>query len=106
MIDFSNYNVVMRRKQINESWLLCNPDISSSVMLQTNHALLEEIKEINRGLIDTVVDISAEDVDPAAASTASEGADGTVVKCSFSAVALGPNLKSQYASAQMVHIVS
>lgn len=69
--------------------------------IETNHALLEEIKEINRGLIDTVVDISEEDVDPAAASAASEGADGTVVKCSFSAVALGPNLKSQYASAQM-----
>ncbi|CAH1427619.1 unnamed protein product [Lactuca virosa] len=65
--------------------------------IETNHSLLEEIKDINRGLIDTVVDISfsAEDVDPAAASK------GTVVKCSFSAGALGPNLKSQYASAQM-----
>lgn len=72
------------------------------LLLQTNHALLEEIKEINRGLIDTVVDVSEEDVDPAAAS---EGGDGTVVKCSFSAVALGPNLKSQYASAQMVCLV-
>ena len=68
-------------------------------LLQTNHALLEEIKEINQGLIDTVVDIGEEDNDPAAAS---EGGDGTVVKCSFCAVALGPNLKSQYASAQMV----
>ncbi|KVH91385.1 Coactivator CBP, KIX domain-containing protein [Cynara cardunculus var. scolymus] len=66
--------------------------------IETNHALLEEIKEINQGLIDTVVDISEEDNDPAAAS---EGGDGTVVKCSFCAVALGPNLKSQYASAQM-----
>ncbi|KAI3692446.1 hypothetical protein L6452_32262 [Arctium lappa] len=66
--------------------------------IETNHALLEEIKEINQGLIDTVVDISEEDIDPAAAS---EGGDGTVVKCSFCAVALGPNLKSQYASAQM-----
>lgn len=63
--------------------------------IETNHALMEEIKEINRGLIDTVVGISEEDVDPAAAS------EGTVLKCSFSAVALGPNLKSQYASAQM-----
>lgn len=72
------------------------------LLLQTNHALLEEIKEINRGLIDTVVDISEEDADPAAASATSEGGDGIVVKCSFSAVALGPNLKSQYASAQMV----
>ncbi|KAI7747012.1 hypothetical protein M8C21_009890 [Ambrosia artemisiifolia] len=58
-------------------------------------------EEINRGLIDTVVSISEEDVDPAAASAVSEGGDGTVITCSFSAVALGPNLKSQYASAQM-----
>lgn len=72
------------------------------LVLQTNHALLEEIKEINRGLIDTVVAVSEEDADPAASTAASEGGDGTVVKCSFSAVALGPNLKSQYASAQMV----
>ncbi|KAL7598491.1 hypothetical protein Lser_V15G22605 [Lactuca serriola] len=57
--------------------------------IETNHSLLDEIKEINRGLIDTAVDISVEDV------------DGTVVKCSFNAVALGSNLKSQYASAQM-----
>jgi hypothetical protein len=32
-------------------------------LLQVNHALLEEIREINQGLIDTVVDISDEDVD-------------------------------------------
>ncbi|MFS7928575.1 putative coactivator CBP, KIX domain superfamily, mediator complex subunit 15, KIX [Helianthus anomalus] len=69
--------------------------------IESNHALLEEIKEINRGLIDTVVSISEEDVDPAAASSVSDGGDGTVITCSFSAVALGPNLKSQYASAQM-----
>ncbi|KAI7756581.1 hypothetical protein M8C21_009891 [Ambrosia artemisiifolia] len=66
-----------------------------------SNPLLEEIKEINRGLIDTVVSIPEEDVDPAAASAVSEGGDGTIITCSFSAVALGPNLKSQYASAQM-----
>ncbi|GKB47229.1 NB-ARC domains-containing protein [Tanacetum coccineum] len=71
--------------------------------LETNHGLLEEIKKINGELIDTVVNISEEDVDQAAAS---EGGDGTVVKCSFSAVALGLNLKSQYASAQMSPIQS
>ncbi|XP_071741694.1 mediator of RNA polymerase II transcription subunit 15a-like [Rutidosis leptorrhynchoides] len=69
--------------------------------IQVNHALLEEIKEINRGLIDTVVSISEEDADPAAASAGLEGGDGTMVKCSFTGVALGPNLKSQYTSAQM-----
>lgn len=70
--------------------------------IEVNHALLEEIREINQRLIDTVVDISHEDVDPAAAAAAAaEGGEGTIVKCSFSAVALSPNLKSQYTSTQM-----
>lgn len=72
-------------------------------MLQANHALLEEIREINQRLIDTVVDINDEDVDPAAAAVFG-GAEGTVVKCSYSAVALSPSLKSQYASVQMVSL--
>ena len=64
---------------------------------------MEEIREINQQLIDTVVDISHEDIDPAAAAAAAaEGGEGTIVKCCFSAVALSANLKSQYASAQMV----
>ncbi|MFQ6638999.1 hypothetical protein Gotur_016886 [Gossypium turneri] len=66
-----------------------------------NHALLEEIREINQQLIDTVVDISDEDVDPGTVATAAGGGEGTVVKCSFNAVALSSNLKSQYMSAQM-----
>lgn len=68
---------------------------------EVNHALLEEIREINQRLIDTVVDVIDEDVDPTATAAATEGGEGTIVKCSFSAVALSPNLKSQYASAQM-----
>lgn len=71
-------------------------------MLQANHALLEEIREINQRLIDTVVDISDEDVDQTAAAAVADGGEGTIVKCSFSAVALCPSLKSQYSSAQMV----
>uniref|UniRef100_A0A2P2MQJ5 Transcription cofactor n=1 Tax=Rhizophora mucronata TaxID=61149 RepID=A0A2P2MQJ5_RHIMU len=70
--------------------------------IEVNQALLEEIREINQRLIDTVIDISDEDVDPStAAAAAAEGGEGTIVKCSFIAVALSPNLKSQYASAQM-----
>ncbi|KAK5830929.1 hypothetical protein PVK06_014724 [Gossypium arboreum] len=69
--------------------------------IEANHALLEEIREINQQLIDTVVDISDEDVDPGMVATAAEGGEGTVVKCSFNAVALSSNLKSQYMSAQM-----
>ncbi|XP_076952488.1 mediator of RNA polymerase II transcription subunit 15a-like [Bidens hawaiensis] len=104
-------NVVSSAGSVNDSFKQLNVETSeldstaSSAVkrprTETNHALLEEIRDINRGLIDTVVAVSDEDVDPAAATAASEGGDGTVVKCSFSAVALGPNLKSQYASAQM-----
>ncbi|XP_058105043.1 mediator of RNA polymerase II transcription subunit 15a-like [Magnolia sinica] len=66
--------------------------------VEVNHALLEEIRVINQRLIDTVVEICDKDVDSNAA--AAEG-EGTVVKCSFCAVALCSNLKSQYDSAQM-----
>ncbi|KAL7120166.1 hypothetical protein ACP275_02G106900 [Erythranthe tilingii] len=69
--------------------------------VQANHALEEELREINQRLIDTIVYISEDDVDPTAVAAAAEGGEGTIVKCSFSAVALSPNLKSQYASAQM-----
>ncbi|KAK4267593.1 hypothetical protein QN277_024353 [Acacia crassicarpa] len=69
--------------------------------IKANHFLLEEIRQINQRLIDTVVDISDEDVDPTVAAAAAEGSEGTIVKCSFNAVALSSSLKSQYASAQM-----
>ncbi|GMH15465.1 hypothetical protein Nepgr_017306 [Nepenthes gracilis] len=66
---------------------------------EANHALLEEIRQINERLIDTVVCISDEEVDPTTATA--EGKEGTIVKCSFTAVAVSPDLKSQYASDQM-----
>uniref|UniRef100_A0A803MMR0 Mediator complex subunit 15 KIX domain-containing protein n=1 Tax=Chenopodium quinoa TaxID=63459 RepID=A0A803MMR0_CHEQI len=69
--------------------------------LEVNHALLEEIREINDRLIDTIVDVSDEDMDPSVAASASEGSEGTIVRCSFSAVSLSPDLKSHYTSAQM-----
>ncbi|XP_038993346.1 mediator of RNA polymerase II transcription subunit 15a-like isoform X2 [Hibiscus syriacus] len=69
--------------------------------IEANHALLEEIREINQQLIDTVVDTSDEDVDSGAVAATAEGGSGTIVKCSFSAVALSSNLKSMYMSAQM-----
>lgn len=68
---------------------------------EANQALLEEIKEINSRLIDTVVEFSDEDADPTAMAAAKEGGEGIIVKCSYSAVALSPNLKSQYVSSQM-----
>ncbi|KAK4476686.1 hypothetical protein RD792_015846 [Penstemon davidsonii] len=68
---------------------------------EANHALEEELREINQRLIDTVVYISEDDIDPTVVAAAGEGGEGIIVKCSFSAVALSPNLKSQYSSAQM-----
>ncbi|AES86535.1 putative coactivator CBP, KIX domain-containing protein [Medicago truncatula] len=68
---------------------------------EVNHALLEELQQINRRLIDTIVDISTEDVDStAAAAAAAEWVHGTIVKCSFIPVSLSPSLKSQYVSLQ------
>ncbi|XP_042426453.1 mediator of RNA polymerase II transcription subunit 15a-like isoform X2 [Zingiber officinale] len=61
---------------------------------EVNHALIEEIREINQWLIVTVVNISEEGTD--SISAASEG-EGTIVKCFFNAVALCPDLKSQFA---------
>ncbi|GAU27829.1 hypothetical protein TSUD_114090 [Trifolium subterraneum] len=69
--------------------------------IEANHALMEEIREVNQRLIDTVVSISDEEVNPTAAAAAAEGAEGTIVKCSYIAVALSPSLKALYASAQM-----
>ncbi|KAE9616109.1 hypothetical protein Lal_00017762 [Lupinus albus] len=100
-------NVVSSAGSVNDSIIetseLESTATSSIKKLKTeaNHTLLEEIREINNQLIDTVVEISDEDVDPTAAAAAAEGAEGTIVKCSFRAVALSPTLKSQYASVQM-----
>ncbi|CAH9099907.1 unnamed protein product [Cuscuta epithymum] len=77
---------------------------SSIQKLKVNHALIEEIREINQRLIDTVVEISDE---PSVLASATDGGEGgTMVKCSFMAVALSPNLKSQCALAQMSPIQS
>ncbi|XVE89026.1 hypothetical protein DITRI_Ditri19aG0116900 [Diplodiscus trichospermus] len=105
-------NVVSSAGSVNDSFKLLTGSETSDMestatssvkrpRIEANHALLEEIREINRRLIDTVVDISDEDVDPGAAAATAEGGEGTIVKCSFSAVALSSNLKSQYMSAQM-----
>ncbi|KAJ0970363.1 hypothetical protein J5N97_023240 [Dioscorea zingiberensis] len=71
--------------------------------VEVNHALLEEIRETNQQLIDTVVAITDEDVD--SVSAAAGGYGGTVVKCSFRGVALNSSLKSLFASAQVSPIL-
>ncbi|GJY22499.1 hypothetical protein Tco_0396157 [Tanacetum coccineum] len=96
----------MKRRIANESFMQLNCLEASQMestgthtikrpRMERNHALLEEIKIINQGLIDTVVDISERDADPPAVS---ELCEGTIVKCSYCPVALGPHLKLQYAS--------
>ncbi|KAM1877825.1 hypothetical protein TB2_039837 [Malus domestica] len=64
-------------------------------MLQVNQTLLEEITAINYQLIDTVLDISDEDTPPTVVSAQFRGGQGTIVRCSFIAVSISPNLKSQ-----------
>lgn len=51
-----------------------------------------------------MLEISDEGVDASVLAATTDGSGGTTVKCSFSAVSLSPNLKSQYASAQMVSL--
>ncbi|RVX21433.1 Mediator of RNA polymerase II transcription subunit 15a [Vitis vinifera] len=74
-------------------------------MFQANHVLLEEIREINQRLVDTVVDLSDEDITENAAIAATEGGEGTIVKCSFSTVVAYSNSKSHQASAKVMPIL-
>jgi PAX-interacting protein 1 len=60
---------------------------------------MEEIQEINQQLIDTELHVSEDDAE---SFTTSEGCKGTVIRCTFTAVAVCPSLKSVFASAQMV----
>ncbi|KAH7669703.1 Kix domain of CBP (creb binding protein) [Dioscorea alata] len=61
-----------------------------------------EIKEINKRLIDTVVSVSEEEVDHIAA----RAAEGMVVSFAFIAVSISPNLISKLASQRMTPIMS
>lgn len=65
---------------------------------------MEEIKEINQRLIDTVVEISDDEDadDPSEGATACKGCEGTTVRFLFKAVSLGPSLKAHLLSTQMV----
>ncbi|XP_068328471.1 mediator of RNA polymerase II transcription subunit 15a-like [Pyrus communis] len=63
--------------------------------IEVNQTLLEEITAINHQLIDTVLDISDEDTPPTVVSAQFRGGQGTIVRCSFIAVSISPNLKSQ-----------
>ncbi|KAF8054745.1 hypothetical protein N665_1318s0014 [Sinapis alba] len=77
--------------------------VGKKARTETEHTLLEEIKEINQRLIDTVVEISDDEnaTDPNEGATASKGCEGTTVRFSFTAVSLSPALKAHLSSTQM-----
>ncbi|KAH7864763.1 hypothetical protein Vadar_033506 [Vaccinium darrowii] len=62
--------------------------------------LSHEIREINQRLIDTVVDIN-EEVDSTCGIPETEGSHGTIVRCSFNAVTVNPDMTSIHVSAVM-----
>ncbi|XP_013691884.2 mediator of RNA polymerase II transcription subunit 15a isoform X4 [Brassica napus] len=82
--------------------------VGKKARTETEHALLEEIKEINQRLIDTVVEISDDEdaADSSEGATASKGCEGTTVRVSFIAVSLSPALKAHLSSTQMSPIQS
>ncbi|CAL9215154.1 unnamed protein product [Arabidopsis halleri] len=92
---------------------LVTSDMDSSVTCggkkartETEHALLEEINEINQRLIDTVVEIiNDEDAAyPSEKATSSKECKGTTVRFSFIAVSLSPALEAHLSSTQMAPI--
>lgn len=70
-------------------------------MLQPKNELRNEIKCINQQFVETMIDL---DLTEDLAST--ETGEGTVIRCSYSAVALSQNLKLLYASSHMVSFVN
>ncbi|CAO2186511.1 unnamed protein product [Urochloa humidicola] len=95
---------------LKQSYSVDTPELQSTATsrvkwqkAEVNHALMEEIQEINQQLIDTELHVSEDDAESFAAT--SEGAEGTVIRCTFTAVAVSPSLKSMFASAQMSPIL-
>ncbi|XP_010476668.1 PREDICTED: mediator of RNA polymerase II transcription subunit 15a-like [Camelina sativa] len=86
-----------------ESTVTCG---GNKARTETEHALLEEIKEINQRLLDTVVEISDDEdaADPSEKVTSSKECEGTTIRFSFIAVSLSPGLKAHLSSKQMFPI--
>ena len=74
-------------------------EVSLCPLLQLNCALLEEIKEINQNLVETVIDVVLNSTEGAVKAGFGEG---TIVRCSYNAIGLGGNFNQHYASARMV----
>ncbi|KAJ4785038.1 mediator of RNA polymerase II transcription subunit 15a-like protein [Rhynchospora pubera] len=67
---------------------------------EMNHALLEEIREINFRLIDTELTLNEEEM----GSTA-EGGESILVKCTYMGIALSPGLRTHFTSSQLSPIL-
>ncbi|XP_030924659.1 mediator of RNA polymerase II transcription subunit 15a-like [Quercus lobata] len=69
--------------------------------IEPKNELRNEIKCINQQLVETMIDLdSTEDL------ASIETGEGTVIRCSYSAVALSQNLKLLYASSHMLPVLS
>ncbi|GMY19722.1 mediator of RNA polymerase II transcription subunit 15a-like [Fagus crenata] len=69
--------------------------------IEPNNALWDEIKYINQWLVETVIDLdSMEDV------STTEAGEGTIIRCSYSAVAIGQNFKFWSASSWKLPVLS
>uniref|UniRef100_A0A0D9W1X8 Uncharacterized protein n=1 Tax=Leersia perrieri TaxID=77586 RepID=A0A0D9W1X8_9ORYZ len=117
-LPYQSRNGRMKRVFDNETSPLCNTDESdmtsecgefgdeSSVgtskrrktVVNANDALVNEIKAINSKLIDTVISIADEN---GTDGIISWNRGGTLIKLSYSAVSLAPNLKSLFAAPEM-----
>uniref|UniRef100_A0A2N9GRX1 ARC105/Med15 mediator subunit C-terminal domain-containing protein n=1 Tax=Fagus sylvatica TaxID=28930 RepID=A0A2N9GRX1_FAGSY len=70
-------------------------------MLQPNNELWDEIKYINQWLVETVIDLdSTEDV------STTEAGERTIIRCSYSSVAIGQNFKFRSASSWKLPVLS
>ncbi|KAK9085586.1 hypothetical protein Sjap_025997 [Stephania japonica] len=76
-------------------------DLGSTAESKVKHVMLEEIKEINRKLLTTVVEISDDDDKVISTCAAAQNGVGTIIRCSFSPMALCPDSKLHQASSQM-----
>ena len=68
------------------------------LFLQAGLALLQEIMEVNRRLVETMVSICSEDVGPSEVTT------GTIVMCSYAPVALCDTFQALYKSGHVVSL--
>ena len=68
-------------------------DSNSRCLLQPINGLLNEIRRVNHQLVETTVDVDSTEDD-----SLPEANEGTIIKCSYTAVAVGGDFKSSFSS--------